>query len=138
MTALRFLPPLVWTGCIGWFSSDAWSAALTGRRILPLLHALLPWAAPESLEALHWLIRKAAHLLEYSILAGLWRRALARGSTTAGWRLPLALSVLTAALDELHQSTTLTRGGSAADVLLDAIGSAAALLALGRRAVRPW
>ncbi|HET7875165.1 MAG TPA: VanZ family protein [Methylomirabilota bacterium] len=136
MTALRFLPPLVWTGCIAWFSSDAWSAARTGARLLPLLHALLPWAAPEQLEALHWLIRKTAHLLEYAILAGLWLRALARSAKTAGWRLPLALSLVTAALDELHQSTTLTRGGSAADVLLDVVGAAAALVALKGRAAR--
>lgn len=131
MTALRFLPPLVWTGCIGWFSSDAWSAARTGARLLPLLHALLPWAAPEQIEALHWLIRKCGHLVEYAILAGLWSRALAPRSGASGWRSPLALSVLTAVLDELRQAATLTRQASVADVLLDSAGAIAALVALG-------
>jgi VanZ family protein len=133
VTALRFLPPLVWTGCIGWFSSDAWSAARTGSLLLPLLKQLIPWAAPELIETLHWVIRKAAHLVEYAILALLWRRALAPSVGTPGWRLPLALCVLTAALDELHQATTLTRGASAADVLLDSAGAAMALVALA-----PW
>ena len=114
MTALRFLPPLVWTGCIGWFSSDAWSAPRTGSWLIPLLHALLPWISPPQLDALHWLIRKSAHLVEYAILAGLWLRALAPRSAAPGWGLPLAASVLTAALDELHQATTLTRGASPA------------------------
>ncbi len=131
MTALRFLPPLVWTGCIGWFSSDAWSAARTAVRLLPLLHALLPWAAPEQLVALHWLVRKCGHVVEYAILAGLWSRALAPGAGAFGWRAPFALSVLTAVLDEAHQATTLTRQASVADVLLDSAGAAAALLALG-------
>jgi len=138
VTALRFLPPLVWTGCIGWFSSDAWSAARTGSLLLPLLKQLIPWAAPELIEALHWLIRKAAHLVEYAILAGLWRRTFAPSAGMSVWRLPLALCVLTAALDELHQATTLARGASAADVVLDSAGAAMALVALGRRkAKRP-
>ncbi len=134
MRALRFLPPLLWTACIGWFSSDAWSAALTGARLLPLLHALLPWAAPGQLAALHWLGRKAGHVIEYAVLAGLWRRALSsepRAEPRPAWRAPLGLAVATAFLDELYQATTLTRGASAADVLLDSIGAAAALIALG-------
>ena len=46
----------------------------------------------------------------------------------------LALSVLTAVLDELHQSTTSTRTGSPMDVLLDTSGAGAGLaLATGGR-----
>jgi len=65
------------------------------------------------------------------VLALLWRRALG----PAGWRGPLGLAVLTAALDEAHQATTLTREGSVADVLLDGAAAAGALLvvALGIR-----
>jgi VanZ family protein len=141
--ALRFLPPLLWTACIGWFSSDAWNAGRTGSLLLPLLKALLPWAAPEQLAALHWLGRKSGHVIEYAVLAGLWRRAFysepraeprveARAEPRpAAWRAPLGLAVATAFLDELYQATTLTRGASAADVLLDSAGAAAALIALG-------
>jgi hypothetical protein len=108
---------------IAWLSRDAWGAGATGSLLLPWLRALLPWAAPEQLAALHGLVRKAGHVFEYAVLALLWRRALG----PAGWRAPLALAVLTAALDEAHQATTLSRGGSVTDVLLDAAAAAGAL-----------
>ncbi len=122
-SSLRFLPPLLWSAVIAWFSRDAWGAGATGALLLPWLHALLPWAAPEQLAGLHGLVRKGGHVFEYAALALLWRRALGPGS----WRAPLALAILTAALDEAHQAATLTRGGSVADVLLDAAAAAAAL-----------
>lgn len=130
MIILRLLPPLAWTVLIVWFSSMSWGVSETGHLLLPFLRRLVPWAGPEQIEAVHWLIRKAAHVLEYAVLAGLWWRALAPGESR-GWRVALGLSVLTAALDEVHQSTTFTRTGSVADVLLDSAGAAAALLALG-------
>jgi len=131
-TALRFLPPLAWSALITWFSRDAWGAAATAPLLEPWLRALLPWAAPEQIAGLHWLARKAGHVGEYAVLALLWHRALA----PAGWRAPLAFAVLTAALDEAHQATTLTREGSVADVLLDTAAAAGALAvaALGPRA----
>lgn len=130
MTALRFLPPLLWTALIAWLSGSAWSAARTASRLLPLLQALLPFAAPDQLEAIHWLIRKTGHVLEYAVLAALWSRALGAGAARRPWRAPFGLSALTALLDELHQGATLTRGASAADVLLDSAGAAAALALL--------
>jgi VanZ family protein len=130
VSALRFLPPVVWTALIAWFSTENWSAAETGRSLLPLLHRLLPWAAPEQLEALHWLVRKTAHVVEYGVLAALWRRALDSRGPGRGWLAPFGLSVLTAALDELHQSTTLTRGASPVDVLLDSTAAGTALIVL--------
>jgi hypothetical protein len=108
---------------IGWFSRDAWGAGATASLLEPWLRALWPWAAPEQIAGVHWLVRKAGHVFEYAVLALLWRRALG----PAGWRAPLALAVLTAGLDEAHQATTLTRGGSVIDVLLDATAAAGAL-----------
>jgi hypothetical protein len=70
-------------------------------------------------------MRKAGHVTEYGVLAGLWAGAV------GGWRWPLGLSVVTAFLDELHQSTTLSRDGSVADVLLDS-ASAFGVLTLAR------
>jgi VanZ family protein len=127
-SALRFLPPLLWSAVIGWFSRDAWGAGATAALFVPWLHALLPWAAPEQLAGLHALVRKSGHVVEYATLALLWRRALGPASRRA----PLALAALTAALDETHQATTLTRGGSVADVLLDAAAAAAALAVAAR------
>ena len=83
---------------IAWFSGDTWGAAGPGMRFLrPLLVALLPHANLEQIAGAVWLVRKCAHVTEYAILAGLWRWAFARRGSPS-WRVPLALSVLTAAL----------------------------------------
>lgn len=118
---LRWLLPLAWTAVIAWGSTDHWGAPTTRGQIGPLLARLLPWLTPDAMETLHWLFRKAGHVTEYGVLAPLWALAL------GGWRRAASLSVLTAFLDELHQSTTLTREGSAADFVLD---STSALVAL--------
>ncbi len=124
---LRLLPPLCWTGLIAYFGAGQWGGAHTAAWLHPLLRALLPSASPEELAAAHLVIRKAAHVIEYAVLAGLWRRGLG-----GAWA-PLGLTVLTACLDELRQSFTPGRVGSVADVLLD---GAAAATALGLIALR--
>ena len=124
---LRLLPPLCWTGLIAYFGGGQWGGAHTVEWLGPLLRALLPTASPEALAAAHLLIRKAGHVVEYAVLAGLWRRGLG-----GAWA-PLGIAVLTACLDELRQSFTPGRGGSMVDVLLD---GAAAATALGLIALR--
>jgi VanZ family protein len=124
-TALRFLPPLAWSTLIAWFSGAGWGAGATFPLLEPWLRALAPWAAPEQITALHALARKAGHVIEYAVLALLWRRAL---TPPGSWRAPLLLAALTAALDEAHQATTPTRQGSITDVLLDVAAAALALL----------
>ena len=136
-TALRFLPPLAWSALIAWFSGAGFGADTTAPLLLPWLRAIVPWAPPEQIAALHWLVRKAGHVTEYGILALLWSRALAAAGTSTPWRRPLLLALLTAALDEAHQATTHTREGRVADVVLDVGAAAAALLVatVGPRAV---
>lgn len=124
-TASRFLPPLAWSALIAWFSGAGWGAGATLPLLEAWLRALAPGAAPEQIAALHALARKAGHVIEYAVLALLWRRALTPPGT---WRAPLLLAALTAGLDEAHQATTLTRQGSLADVLLDVAAAALALL----------
>lgn len=124
---LRLLPPLCWTGLIAYFGGAQWGGAHTAAWLGPLLRALLPTASPEVLTAAHLLIRKAGHVVEYAVLAGLWRRGLG-----GAWA-PLGLAVLTACLDELRQWFTPGRVGSMADVLLD---GAAAATAIGLSALR--
>jgi VanZ family protein len=128
VSLLRLLPALGWTALIAWFSTGDWGAAETGHFLLPLLARVLPWLAPEQLDALHWLARKSAHAGEYAVLATLWRWALTTRRSLRGVVIPLGLSVLTAALDELHQTFTLTRTGSFADVLLDSAAASGALI----------
>jgi VanZ family protein len=125
---MRVLPPLVWTAMIAWFAADRGGAPATRTGFAAVLLWIVPHLAPETIDALHGLARKCGHVTEYSILVILWARAL------RGWRAPLALTVATAFLDELIQATTLTRGASAADVVLDA-ASATVAVALFRDGV---
>ncbi|HEY7041708.1 MAG TPA: VanZ family protein [Methylomirabilota bacterium] len=126
-TALRFLPPLAWSALIAWFSGAGFSAASTAPLLEPWLRAMLPWASPEQIAALHWLLRKTGHVVEYAVLALLWARALRSRTGSTAWRRPLLLAALTAALDEAHQATTGVREGRVGDVLLDVAAAAAAL-----------
>lgn len=128
MLLARFLPPLAWTALIAWFSTSTWGAPTTAALLLPLFRELFPWSSPEQLDALHGIVRKGAHVFEYAVLAGLWWWSL--GRRRGAGAIALAICVATASLDELHQSTTLTRTGSPADVLLDSAAAASALVAL--------
>jgi len=121
---LRFLPPLCWTGLIAYLGGSQWGGEETASWIEPILRGLLPFASPHLIDLIHALIRKGAHVFEYAVLAMLWRRAVG-----ASWP-SLGLAVITAALDEFHQSFEPGRGASIYDVLLDSTAAAAAL-ALG-------
>ena len=111
-----------------WLSSDVGSAERTGRLLLPLLRAVLPAASPGQIEALHALVRKAAHVVEYAILAALWFRAFAQGGGVgrhaAAWR-AIAIAAAWAIVDETFQSTVSSRTGSAVDVGIDVAGALA-------------
>ena len=123
---LRLLPPLFWTGLIAYLGGGQWGGAHTAVWLGPLLRALLPTASPEMLAVVHFVARKAWHVIEYAVLAGLWWRAL--GNVWA----PLALVLVTATLDELRQSFTPGRMGSVRDVLLDCVAAGAVLLSMAK------
>jgi VanZ family protein len=76
------------------------------------------------------ILRKAAHMTEYAILALLLMRAL--GRETPSFLLGLAY----AATDELHQHFVRGRHGSPFDVAIDAVGLALGLLLL--HLTRSW
>ena len=128
---VTWVPALIWTALVLGFSSGEFSAENTGSLLAPLLIWLFPWITPNQIGVIHALVRKAAHLTEYGILALLWFRTLTRGgglrvSTGAG--LALVICVASAIIDESHQATIPSRTGSASDVLLDSVGAAAALV----------
>jgi VanZ family protein len=83
-------------------------------------------------EGLDFLVRKAGHMGVFGILALLLWRAMA--STTA-WRRPsawaLALAVLYAITDELHQGGVIGRHAAAVDVGIDTTGALIAVVAVG-------
>jgi VanZ family protein len=128
-----WLPAIVWAGMISWASTDAFSGNHTSLFVLPALHWLFPHASAETLDRLHFFIRKAAHFTEYSVLSFLLLRAL-RGAQR-GWRLRWAIEALVIAagysvLDEFHQSFVPSRSASPWDSLLDTSGAATAQMVL--------
>lgn len=126
-----WLPPVAWMAMILWLASDTGSAERTGRIILPVLRFLFPGSSPLQLDAMHALVRKGGHLIEYAVLAGLWLRAfvVGRGSARrrAGWQ-AWAVAVAWAMIDETYQTTVGSRTGSAIDVAVDAAGALAVAL----------
>jgi VanZ family protein len=139
MRATTWLPPLPWMGLILLLSSDAGSAEHTGALLRPVLEALWPTAGPAQIQALHALIRKAAHFTEYGVLAGLWYR-----SFRIGWGVrpalagvyALAVGAGWAVVDEGVQTFVSSRTASPVDVAIDAAGAAtaSAIAATGWRA----
>jgi VanZ family protein len=143
MRARYWLPPVVWMAVILLLSSDFGSAQHTGGILEPLIRAVWRTASPHEIEHLHGLVRKAAHVAEYAVLALLWFRAFAAGSR---WPTGLALAAAVtacaswAAVDEAHQSLYTSRGASVMDVALDTAAAVAAAIAVAawRSAARRW
>ncbi len=113
------------------FSTETFSHTQTGRVIVPVLHWLLPHASDRTIDLLHELIRKCAHVFEYSVLSLLLFRAVR--APRHGWQLrwaatALILAALFATSDEIHQVFVPGRGASPYDVALDT--SAAATMQL--------
>jgi len=124
-----WLPAIAWAAVISWASTDLFSASHTSRYILPALHWLFPRASAETLDRVHFFIRKSAHFAEYFAFSVLLLRAV-RGRHR-GWQLRWAIAALAiaagySALDEFHQSFVPSRTASPWDSLLDTAGAAAA------------
>ncbi len=110
-----WLPPVLWMGVI---------FIVSAQPILPHY--------PDTL--LDLILKKAAHMIEYGILAFLLWRALSRGRGTLSWSAlvtAFVVSVLYAASDEYHQSFVPGRNGTPVDVGIDAVGALVALLVVG-------
>jgi len=83
----------------------------------------------DTLEFMHAVIRKTAHLTEYFILSLFLLHALRSG--TRGWQLRWALWAIViaagyASLDEFHQSFVPSRTASPWDALIDTTGASIA------------
>jgi len=115
-------------------STDLLSSRNTSRFIGPLLRWFKPDVSAETIAFAQTIVRKTGHVAEYGVLAVLvWHAARtpqdARWSWRAAW-LALAIVVVYAATDEVHQSFVATRLGSVWDVFLDTIGGAIGLFLL--------
>ncbi len=130
----------IWALVVLQLGGDAFSQDSTSRYLAPLLRWLLPALAADALRDVEHAIRKAAHLVEYAVLAVLALHALrltsGRGLAS---QLLLAFALLAgvAALDETLQSREPSRSGRLGDVVLDAagglLGLAAAVFLLPQR-----
>jgi VanZ family protein len=124
----NWLPVLVWIGVIFLGSTDLLSAEHTSRFIVPFLRWLKPDISPETLAAIHLVVRKCAHVCEYAVLALLLFRA-AICTTNLKRSMPIVyVSVwvgcfLVAATDEFHQAFVASRSASARDVMIDGAGA---------------
>ena len=130
---VRYGPLVLWTGVILFASTGGFSAGNTSRIIRPLLIWLFPNISEAQLASVHFSTRKAAHFIEYAILAFLARRAFitsTRESLKTHWFVwSLILIVVVAIIDELHQSFVPARTGSMYDSGIDIAGGLTVLLA---------
>jgi VanZ family protein len=131
----RWWPALVWAIVISLFSTHTFTAENTGHVIIPILHSIFPSASADSLERMHFFIRKSGHFTEYFIFALLVLRGIRVGHRALGlhWVLAMALLVVAAyaSLDEFHQSFVPGRTAAVRDVMIDTTGGASSLLIAG-------
>jgi VanZ family protein len=119
----------VWLSVLTAFSTDAFSAEHTGSILLKIIHALYGGISARQFQAIHFLVRKAAHFGSYGLLGVFafysWRASLpARPRWTPRWSaLALLLTLAAAGLDEFHQSFVPSRTASPRDVMLDMMGA---------------
>jgi VanZ family protein len=110
-----WLPPVLWMGVI---------FILSSQPTLP--------HHPDTL--FDTILKKAAHIVEYGILAFLLWRALSQGRgvlSRSALVTAFVVSALYAASDEYHQTFVPGRNGTPVDVGLDAVGALVALLVVG-------
>ena len=109
MTVLTWAPPVAWAGLIFVLSAQP------DLRFLPD-------------EGLDFVIRKVGHAAVFGILALLlWRALRATTSLRRPWAWAVALTVLYAIFDELHQGVVVGRYASIVDVGIDAAGAVIAV-----------
>ena len=128
--ALAWLWVVAWVAVIQTFASSSFSANETSRFIGPLLLWLFPDADAEFVLTVNFVIRKAAHFLEYAILALLALRAFRSSfDRPLAWlsAASLMLALAVAIVDETRQAAAAGRAGALSDVALDITGAASAL-----------
>lgn len=133
-----WFPVVAWGLVIFALSTASLHAGFTLRLLTDLLKLFLPGLSLSTIELLHSLLRKAAHVAEYFVFGLLLWRAF-RADATTSWQTRWAaraflLALAFASLDELHQSFESGRTASVLDVGIDAVGAGLALLWLRLRA----
>ena len=130
-----WIPALIWMGVI--FIMSAMPGDVSGDQSGLLVDIVL-WgvrllfgaeaAAALSIDTIHLLVRKGAHMAEFAVLFLCYYRALKIEGAKRPGITALLLCACYAATDEWHQSFTEDRGPSIIDVGIDTIGSSLAWL----------
>lgn len=107
-----------------WLPAILWAAGIFYLSSVPSLKSALP-------SAWDFILRKAAHMAEYAMLAVLVLRVLKTHGIKGlrAYAFSLAICLLYASSDEYHQTFVYGRSGSPLDVAVDAVGMAAGLAA---------
>ena len=131
-----WLPLLLWMAVIFGASADTKSTEHTSRILEPFLRWLDPNVSAETIEGVRLFVRKGAHLTEFGLMAWLAWRALwkpkRKDERPWSWRIAaaaLALVVIYAVTDEVHQRFVPNRTGSLKDVCIDTAGGILGLAA---------
>ena len=134
-----WLPAILWMAVIFVFSTDLFSAEHTGSILEFVLRKIRPDISEDSLDILHFCVRKGAHIFSYALLSLFYTFGFTNSyqpRTRWDWKIALAavgLCFLYAATDEWHQSFSIHRTASAVDVMYDAAGAAFSQLVLSRK-----
>lgn len=125
---LSWLSVFLWMGLIFYMSARPGDDSVQmSSSFLSLFEAFFPFMDED---ALHYMVRKFAHLAEYMILVILLVNALRQhiSQKMVKYRLAGLLSLAYAVSDEVHQSFVPGRNGSILDVLIDGLGIMLGLL----------
>lgn len=131
----KLLLLLLWMGCIFFFSQqNGLESSQTSGILLEILKRLGLDSAASGQSNLSFLVRKAGHFTEYSILGILFLRYYReRHPSRKKLLLTTVLFVfLYAASDEFHQSFIPGRGPAFTDVLIDTAGGAVGIFLHGQ------
>jgi VanZ family protein len=130
---IRYAPLFLWIAVIFTLSTGAGSFNRTSLIVGPVLRFLFPDVSAETLLFYHTIVRKAAHVFEYAVLAllAMWAFRPSRFSLLSGrpYAAAIIMVAVVASIDEFQQSFDPTRTGSIYDVVLDVAGGALALAA---------
>ncbi len=127
-----WLPVIIWLILIFGASTGLGRPENTSRFVRPILVWLFPHISDQAIDQVHFVVRKTAHLVEYSILGLLlWRlvRLDPAWESCRSWQYltALLLAALYAASDEYHQKFVPGRNAAVSDVLLDTCGAGVGL-----------
>jgi VanZ family protein len=130
---LAWLPAILWSAVIFTLSTDTFSAFHTGSVIESVLRWLIPSLSGDTINQIHFFIRKSAHFTEYFIFFLLLYRGIRAGRACWHWSWGFVawfIAAVYSCLDEIHQSFVASRTASPWDSLLDSTGALVALVVL--------